>query len=144
MKRLPLSAAGALLALLGGTVILGWWMQLSSLVRVLPGFTPMVFNTALSFVLAGAALLMPVSNTQRHKHVTAVLGGALAIIATLVLAEHLLNLNLGIDSVPLHAWLHDSDPNPGRMSAGTALGFLMTGAVLILATHVRHPWTGAV
>jgi len=142
MKRLSLSAAGALLALLGGTVILGWWMQVSSLVRVLPGFTPMVFNTALSFVLAGAALLMPVSNAQRHKRVTAVLGGALAIIAALVLAEHLLHLNLGIDWASLHAWLHDSNPNPGRMSAGTALGFLMSGAALILATRVRRPWMG--
>src|SRR5260221_645892 len=56
MKRMQFSlAAGTLLALLGGIVILGWWMQFSSLVRVLPGFTPMVFNTALSFVLAGVA-----------------------------------------------------------------------------------------
>ena len=41
-----------LLVLIGGTVMLGWAMQLSLLVRVLPGFTPMVFNTALCFVLA--------------------------------------------------------------------------------------------
>src|SRR5882672_10444511 len=145
MKRMQFSlAAGTLLALLGGIVILGWWMQFSSLVRVLPGFTPMVFNTALSFVLAGAALLMPVSDAQRHKHVTAVLGSALAIIAALVLAEHLLHLNLGIDWAPLHAWLHDSNPNPGRMSAGTASGFLMSGAVLILAACVRRPWMSTV
>jgi len=74
MKHVPLSAgAGALLVLLGGTVMLGWLLQLSPLVRVLPGFTPMVFNTALCFVLAGGALLMPVSDAQRHQRVTAVL-----------------------------------------------------------------------
>ena len=53
MKRMPLSGfVGALLVLLGGTMMLGWWMQVSLLVRVLPEFTSMVFNTALCFVLA--------------------------------------------------------------------------------------------
>ena len=123
MKRAPFSAiAGALLVLLGGAVMLGWWMQLSPLVRVLPAFAPMVFNTALCFVLAGSALLTPVSDAQRHERVTAVLGGALAIIATWVLAEHLSQTDLGIDWAPLHAWLNDSDPNPGRASPGTACG----------------------
>jgi len=145
MKRAPFSAiAGALLVLLGGTVMLGWWMQLSPLVRVLPAFAPMVFNTALCFVLAGSALLTPVSDAQRHERVTALLGGALAIIATLVLAEHLLHLDLGIDWAPLHAWLNDSNPNPGRMSSGAACGFLMSGTVLILATRVRRPWMGTI
>jgi PAS domain S-box-containing protein len=143
MRRAPLSAAaGALLVLLGGTVMLGWWLQLSLLVHVLPGFTPMVINTALGFCLAGGALLTPFSDARRYERITAVLGGALAIIAALVLAEHLLRLDLGIDWASLHAWLHDSNPNPGRMSAGTAFGFLMSGAVLILATRVRRPWMG--
>src|SRR5712664_174197 len=128
MKRPPLSAiAGALLVLLGGTVMLGWWLQQPLLVGVLPGFTPMVINTALSFVLAGSALLMPFSDARRHKQVTAILGGALVVIAALVLAEHPLHLNLGIDWALLHVWLHDSNPNPGRMSGGTASGFLISG-----------------
>src|ERR1700704_2704385 len=98
MKRVPfLVIAGTLLALLGGTAMLGWWLKLSPLVRVLPGFTPMVFNTALCFVLAGGALLAPLSDPVRYRRVTTALGGALTIIAALVLAEHLLRLNLGID-----------------------------------------------
>jgi len=32
-------------------------------------------------------------------------------VATLVLAEHVLHLNVGIDWAPLHAWLRDSNPN---------------------------------
>ena len=59
MKRAPLSGVvGALLVLLGCTVMLGWWLQLAPLVRVLPGLTPMVFNTALCFVFAGGALAL--------------------------------------------------------------------------------------
>src|SRR5258706_6520799 len=138
----PSTAGGALLALLGGVVMFGWWMQSSPLVSVLPGFTPMVFTPALCFVLAGSALLTPVSDAVRYRRVTTAIGGVLAIIAALVLAEHLLQTHLGIDWAPLHAWLNDSNPNAGRMSSGTACGFLMSGAVLILATRVRRPWAG--
>ena len=49
---------GSLLVLLGSAVILGWWLHLVPLVRVATGLTPMVLNTALSFVLAGSALLL--------------------------------------------------------------------------------------
>ena len=65
-----------MLALLGGVVMFGWWMQSSPLVRVLPGFTPMVFNTALCFVLAGSALLAPFSDAVRYNRVTTAIGGA--------------------------------------------------------------------
>ena len=60
MKHIPLSRlAGAVLVLLGSTVMLGWWMQLSLLVRVLPEFTPMVFNT----VTWSPTLMEPFSNS---------------------------------------------------------------------------------
>jgi hypothetical protein len=111
---------------------------------VLPGFTPMVFNAALCFVLAGGALLTPFSDSRRHERVMTVLGGALAIISALVLAEHLSQSDLGIDWPSLHAWLRDPSPNPGQMPAGTAIGFLMSGAALSLATRVRRPWMGTV
>jgi PAS domain S-box-containing protein len=144
MKGIPLFRfVGAVLVLLGGTVMLGWWLQLSLLVRVLPEFTPMVFNTALCFVLSGGALLTPFSDAGPYRRVTTVIGSTIVTLATLVFAEHLLKIDLGIDWVLLHAWVHDSDTTPGRMSAGTALGFLMSGAVLILATRVRRPWMGA-
>src|SRR3979490_2060620 len=144
MKRVPLSGlVGAVLVLLGGTVTVGWWMQLSLLVRVLPGFTPMVFNTALCFALAGGALLAPFSAPDRYRRATTAIGAALVLIAALVLAEHLLREDLGIDWPSLHAWLHDASKAPGRMSAGTACGFLMSGAVLILEARVGRPWMGA-
>jgi PAS domain S-box-containing protein len=145
MKRLPLSRfAGVALVLLGGTVMFGWWMRLSLPVHVLPGLTPMVFNTALGFVLAGVALLTPFSDPARHRRVTTTIGAATVVLAAWVLAEHLLQADLGFDWTSLHAWLPDSDSNPGRMSAGTAGGFLMSGAALILATRVGRPWIGTV
>jgi len=145
MKRATLSGCvGALLVLLGGMVMLGWWMQLSALVRVLPGFTPMVFNTALCFVVAGGALLALSSDPDLYRKITTLIGGALALIAALILAEHWFRTNLGIDWPSLHAWVYDSGwKEPGRASAGTAAGFLMSGAALVLATRVRRAWMGA-
>jgi len=122
--------------------MLGWWLQLSSVVLVLPGFSPMVFSTALCFVLAGSALALPYSQSTGYARATTVLGGALVALAALVLTEHLLHVDIGIDWRSLHAWLKVVDPNPGRTSAGTASGFLMTGAALILATRVHRPWAG--
>jgi PAS domain S-box-containing protein len=135
---------GAVLVLLGCSVMFGWWVQLPLLVRWLPESASMPFSTALSFVVAGSALLVSVSDAVLHRRVTTAMGGALAIIAVSALVEHLSQTELGIDWPSLHEWLHDPDRTPGRMSAGTAGGLLMSGAVLILATRVRHRWMGTV
>src|SRR5258706_6045532 len=145
VKRPPLfRLVGAFLALLGASVILGWWLQVSPLVRVLPQFTPMVFNTALCFTLAGCGLVLPLPEAPGRALATTVFGGAVTVVASLALAEHLLRLDLGIDWASLHRWLHDGNQNPGRMSAPTASGFLMSGVMLMLAPHVRSPGMGMV
>ena len=120
VKRMPLSRlAGILLLLLGGAVMLGWWLQLPAVVRILPDYASLVFNTALCFGLAGSALLLPFSPVL-HSPVRAIAGGLLVGIAGAVLAEHLLQISLGVDWPSLHAWLPDTNPTPGRMSRGTA------------------------
>lgn len=143
-KLMPLSRwTGAVLLLLGATVMLGWCLQFAALVRVLPGLAPMVFNTAFCFAIAGAALLMPRSDADLHARIAVGAGSVLMILATLVLAEHLLKYDLGIDLSTLHVWLRGASPTPGRMSPGTATAFLMGGLVLILAprvTRARSSW----
>ncbi len=125
--------AGLLLVLLGSAVMLGWALQLAPLVRVLPDYPPMVFNTALSFVLAGSALLAPLVDARRFRWASSALGGLIALIACLVLAQHLLTIDLGIDWPALHAWARV----PGRMVVGTACGFLLGGVVLMVANHAE-------
>ncbi len=138
VMRAPLARfAGATLVLLGSTVMSGWFLQQPVLVRVLPGFTPMVFNTALCFVLAGGALLLTCSRSAGYTRAMTALGGAIVAVAALVLAEHAFHTALGIDWQALHLWLNATS-NPGRMSPGTAYGFLLSGAALILAPRVQH------
>ena len=132
--------AGATLVLLGSLVVLGWFSQISVLVRVLPGYTPMVFATALSFVLAGGALLLSASDSRGYWRSASSAGAALVILSALVLFEHGSGADLGLDWRSLHAWAREISANPGRMSPATGVAFLMAGAALILANGTRHRW----
>ncbi len=125
---------GVVLAVLGATVMMAWWWQAATIVRVLPGFSPMAFNTALCFALSGCALLAAFSRPA--------IGALLIALPALVLAEHAFGLDLRIDWPELHAWLRDANATPGRMSPGTALGFLLGGLVLVLGPRASIPWAG--
>lgn len=128
---------GAFLLFLGGTVLFGWWQHLPLVVRVLPALPPMVINSALSFVLAGTALLLMRPGKRFGMRIASAAAGVVALLATLVLAEHFLQLDLGIDAAQAHAWLQVVNVKPGRMSAATAFAFLMGGVALVLAPGVQ-------
>lgn len=110
----------------------GWAAQSSAVVRVLPGATPMVFNTALCFALLGMAFWI-----DRTRVACAVAAGAIAIA---VLCEHFFSVDPGIDWPELHRWLQDGNPNPGRMPVPTTCGFLFASIALILAGQARGVW----
>jgi two-component system, sensor histidine kinase PdtaS len=136
----PAGIAGALLVLLGGTVLLGWWLRLPLAVRALPDLPAMAISTALAFALAGTALLLMRPGTRFGTRLSSAAASLLALLATLVLAEHLLQLGLGIDLADSHAWLRDTSLKPERMSAITACAFLMGGVALALAPRVQDRW----
>ncbi|MDQ3057927.1 MAG: PAS domain S-box protein [Pseudomonadota bacterium] len=131
---------GVLLVLLGGTVMIGWWLQLPLTVRLLPDLPAMVVNTAGGFMLAGTALMLLRSDTLATRRGASAAGALLALLAALVLAEHLLQTDLGIDWRAAHDWLKNASRHPGRMSAGTACAFLMAGIALALVPWVRGRW----
>ncbi len=129
---------GAILAVGGLAVMAGWALESAVLVHLVSRNPPMVFNTALCFLLTGLALLVPASGFRRSRSITDALAAAIAAIAMVVLAEHALHRDLGIDWTALHSWAYlASGAVPGRMSVAIALAFLMTGAALILLEHVR-------
>ena len=75
---------GLTLMLLGLTVMSGWLLQQAVMVQIRPGHVGMVFNTALSFILTGIALL--ILNTQYRWRATAqaTIGWILISLAALV------------------------------------------------------------
>jgi hypothetical protein len=52
------TVAGGLSAALGLTFIMGWHPHDLAISQILPSFIAMVYNTAVGFLLCGAALLM--------------------------------------------------------------------------------------
>ncbi len=129
-------AAGALLIVLGVVVMAGWWLRVAELVRILPDYAPMVFNTALSFVLAGVALAMSDARAPRYRPIPTIAGILMVVLSTLVLVEHSFQWDIGIDSASLHSWLPDAIRDPGRISVATALALALGGAVLVLSSRV--------
>ena len=122
---------GVLLLLFGATVMLGWALHLPGLTQIRPGYPAMVFNTALSFTLSGAALLLPAFRLSRIALYQAGLGGFLIAFNLLVLAQDLFSLDLGLDWVSLHQWLPGDHPHPGRMAPYTSFAFILCGALLL-------------
>lgn len=130
----PDRTLGALLVLLGTTGMVGWWLHLPLALHLWPNSPAvMVFSTGLAFTLSGMALLWLRPDSRAAARMCQSTGLMVATIAVMVLAEHLLSLNLGIDVPSWHAWLAGGGLPPGRMSAGTACAFLMAGCALVLA-----------
>ncbi|HSW52536.1 MAG TPA: hypothetical protein VLG93_04840, partial [Sulfuricaulis sp.] len=130
------SIAMALL-LLGASVMLGWWLKIAPLLQIVPGFAAMVFNTALCFTLAGAALLLPERARWRRRAQT-IIGLSIASLAALVLAQHIFGVDLAVDRLFSAEWLHDYRPHPTRMAPNTVLAFILSGACLVLLpVHTR-------
>lgn len=50
--------AAAFVALVGGAVLVGWWLDIDGLKRVAPGLVTMKANAAGCFLFAGAGLVL--------------------------------------------------------------------------------------
>lgn len=127
---------GTLLTVLGIIVTAGWLLRNPALVRLAPGYAPMVFNTALSFVLLGVALAIPQPVAWRGRG-QSLLGVAVAALATLVLAQDMFSVELGVDRVFGADWLNDPRPHPTRMAPTTAIAFVLAGMALVLTRSRR-------
>jgi signal transduction histidine kinase len=111
----------------GGLVVLvvGWWLGVEGVTRVLPGLVSMKANTALGFVLAGLAIAPFVRH--RAPRFADGLGALLALLGGATVLQYATGADLGIDQ------LLAADPglvataSPGRMGLNSALGFLPTG-----------------
>ena len=137
MKHLSASGrvalgAGMFCLLMGGFVLAGWWLDLPFLKAFMAPTGYMKANSALGFILAGAALaLNSTPNVRRWEWlVAAVLAALVTLIGGLTLAEYLLATDLGIDELLVTDIDGDELAPPGRMSVNGAVGFLLAGNAL--------------
>lgn len=125
---------GVALLVLGSVTITGWLLHVPAMVEIVHGLVPMVFNTGLGFALTGIGLLLkgPVGRVIRST-----IGWFLICLCSLTLAEHVMDLSLGIDMALVHHWYDYGNTRPGRMAPNTAIGFMLIGAVYARLQRVK-------
>ncbi|MBI5684193.1 MAG: PAS domain S-box protein [Verrucomicrobia bacterium] len=151
--RVPL-VAGALVAAVGLSVLAGWLFGVDALKSVLPGLPTMKTNTALCFLLAGVALVLCSrrreeagtsskrdASASSRRRLQAGMAAALVVllVAGLTLAEYITGANFGMDELLFRDTRDRHTIFPGRMVQATALGFLLSGASLLLLTARSRP-----
>ena len=121
---------GALLLALGGFVLFGWHAGRPALVQAHPAWVPVQYNTALAFVLGGAALLL---HLRGHIRTAAVTGTVVAMIGALTLLQYFAAIDLGINQRLMVDDITAQTSHPGRMAPNAALGFLVAGLAMAIS-----------
>jgi PAS domain S-box-containing protein len=128
LAALVAAASGASVAAIGGLVIAGWLTVAAALIQVFPGFPAMQYNTALGFMLSGAALLAAALDLRRP---TAVLGALAGLIGSATLFQYFFQNDLGIDQLLLETYILTGLSDPGRMGPNSALALALIGMGLL-------------
>jgi PAS domain S-box-containing protein len=128
--KIVTAVCGLLPTLLGGIVLLGWYLKNETLIQVSPSFVPMQYNTALGFVAGGIGLL---SAHTGYRTGIRIFGGLSAATGLLTLVEYIFGVDLMIDQLFMEHYITVATSHPGRMAPNTALCFSLTGIALLLS-----------
>lgn len=128
-----LIAVGFTISALGLSAIIGWYTRQLALVDFFPHTAPIQFNTALMLLATGVSFfLLKAGRLQPLIWIA----GAIVVLATLILAEYGLNVNLGIDTLFVEPFTTEMASSPGRSAPNTALCYLLVGIALWFLGHV--------
>ncbi len=143
--------SGAVSIFVGVLVLFGWAFGFPALTEIVSGAVTMKANTALCFVLCGAAMWLLQMRGRPFNRAARVCAVIVGVIALLTLVEYVSGWNLGIDEV----LFRDHAPavgisHRGRMGPNTAICFALTAAALWLMSrppgNARRPlvlsWLG--
>src|SRR5438477_6400630 len=139
--------AGMTVAFVGVTVLTGWLLDIGWLTGLRPNLATMKPNTALAFLLAGAALSLLAPRAPDRRVLRLARGCALTVVlvAVLTLGEYAVGRDLGIDELLFADTQRGlGTPFPGRMGVNTALSFVLLGLALLgLDVEARGGWRPA-
>ena len=120
---------GAAFTLLANTVFfIGWVLDISVLITIIPGTASIKFNTVICFILLGVCQLLFVYNSM-HKLLIWLFTAIVFITGLMVLMQYGFQLSFGIDEYFFKdkGELLASNTFPGRMSPIAAICFLLIG-----------------
>lgn len=127
--------AGSIVFGYGLLVIISWYAHWTGVFQFQGNTAPMKYNTALCFILSGAALFLL---TTKHKPFASWLGGVVVIFTLVTLLEYPINKSLGIDQLFFKSYLNTETAYAGRMSPLAASCFIFSGSGIFLASSLKR------
>lgn len=119
---------GVLVVVVGGTVLLGWLLDVEVMKSFGSGLVPMKVHTAFALIEVGALIVL--AATREQFRAGAALAVLVAVVPLLTLYEYLSGDLLGIDNV-FGADGIPAEEYPGRMAPMTAVGLVALSAGLV-------------
>lgn len=135
--RLPdkLMTLGALYISLSGLIaLIGWHVGSVAMMKIFPNFSPIQYNPALGFLLAGIGII---TLLKGYRRLTLTIGSILVTYGFLTSIQFLFGVNIGIDELFIKSYIEPDAEFPGRASIFTALNFIWMGAGLIAPFVVK-------
>lgn len=114
--------------------MVGWYLDIPTIIQIETRFVPMQFNTALGFVLMGLAILA----IRPQPKITFYLGIIIIFFGFLTLLQYIFQLNLGIDQLFFKHYITVETSHPGRMAPNTALNFTLSGIALLFIAQSKR------
>lgn len=133
LYQIIMQFCAVIVALLGLTVLIGWYAKFPILIQVFPTFVPMQYNTALCFLFAGIGMLLWV----KYPRVAIVLGAIVLLVGFLTLLQYLAHIDFRIDQLIMRHYIGIKTSHPGRMAPNTAMCFTLAGIAIIFAANFR-------
>lgn len=132
----PITAlAGALSVVLGASVLVGWHAGIEPLLQIQRGFTPMAYNTAITFVGFGAAFL---AMAFFRRWPSRLFAGVTGSIALLRLIQYATGVPREFETILSRFTLSHLPVDPVPMAPNTAAAFLFIAAAVWLWSASRE------
>ena len=130
-------AIGAVLVLVGATVLLGWVLGNEGL-KSFGGKIGMKANTASALVLAGVSLALVRRGGSAARAIGVFFAAVVALLGLATLSQHVFGWNAGIDQILFtEAPGAPATASPGRMGPPASTCFALAGVCLVLL-HLRR------
>ena len=124
----------SLAGVIGIIVLWGWLTNNSSLTHIILHSEAMQYNTAISFIAASLAIFALCKN---YRLLTCVLGVFVLSVGYLSLAEYIIDLNFGLDSLFMPESLIEQESASKRMSPNGALILGLIGtSIFVLGNYM--------
>ncbi len=118
---------------------MGWLFRIERLFQHSPNTTPVQFNSALCFVMAGFGILFLNIQIWKRARLIQFCATWVLVLGLLTLIEYLFDVSLGIDQLFFKPYLTVGTSHPGRMAPNTALCFVLVSINLfLLRFNSRH------